>query len=69
MPNMDGIQAGEIIKNSNPNIAIVALTANVMAHDIDQYKQAGFDHCLGKSIDVHEIYSLIQKILTNSLPQ
>lgn len=61
MPNMDGIQACQIIKNTNPNIPIVALTANVMAQDVDKYKRAGFDHCLGKPIDMHEIYSVIQK--------
>ncbi|PKG81407.1 hypothetical protein CXF85_18220 [Colwellia sp. 75C3] len=61
MPNMDGVQACEIIKNSHPNIPVIALTANVMTRDIDKYKQAGFDHCLGKPIDVDEIYTLIQK--------
>jgi PAS domain S-box-containing protein len=68
MPNMDGIQACEIIKSTHPNIPIIALTANVMAHDIDKYNQAGFDHCLGKPVDVQEIYTLIQNKLTDSLP-
>jgi PAS domain S-box-containing protein len=65
MPNMDGIQACEIIKSTHPDIPIIALTANVMAHDIDKYKQAGFDHCLGKPVDVHEIYTLIQNTITD----
>lgn len=67
MPNMDGIQACEIIKNSHPNIPIIALTANVMTHDIDKYKQVGFDHCLGKPVDVNEVYTLIQKFLEDSI--
>jgi PAS domain S-box-containing protein len=67
MPYMDGIQACKLIKNLYPNIPIVALTANVMAHDVAQYKQAGFDHCLGKPIDVHEIYTLIQDMLTKTV--
>ena len=66
MPNMDGVQACEIIKNIHPNIPIIALTANVMAHDVDKYKQVGFDHCLGKPIDVNEIYTLMQSILSHS---
>jgi signal transduction histidine kinase len=66
MPNMDGVEACKAIKKSNPNIPIIALTANVMAHDIKKYKQAGFDDCLGKPIDVQEIYTLLQKFLTSA---
>jgi PAS domain S-box-containing protein len=65
MPNMDGVQACEVLKNTYPDIPIIALTANVMKRDIDKYKQAGFDHCLGKPIDVNEIYSLLQSLLSH----
>ena len=61
MPNMDGIQACEMIKNTNPDIPIIALTANVMTHDIKTYKRVGFEHYLSKPIDLNEIYTLIQK--------
>lgn len=61
MPNMDGVQACEIIKQSNPDIPIIALTANIMTEDIKKYKLAGFDHCLGKPIDINEIYTLLEK--------
>jgi PAS domain S-box-containing protein len=67
MPNMDGVQACGILKNSHPNIPIVALTANIMKQDVVKYKQAGFDHCLGKPIDVNEIYTVIQNFLTHSV--
>jgi signal transduction histidine kinase/CheY-like chemotaxis protein len=66
MPNMDGIQACEAIKKTHPTLPIIALTANVMANDIEKYQQAGFDHCLGKPLDVNEFYMLIQQFLTNS---
>jgi PAS domain S-box-containing protein len=65
MPNMDGIQACEIIKKMHPNIPIIALTANVMADDMDKYKRVGFDHCLAKPMDVNQIYIRLQNILTN----
>jgi len=65
MPNMDGVQACEVLKNTYPNIPIIALTANIMKRDIDKYKQAGFDHCLGKPIDVNKIYSLLQSLLSH----
>ena len=60
MPNMDGIQACEILKSTYPNVRIIALTANVMAQDIKKYKQVGFDHYLGKPVNVDELYTLIQ---------
>ncbi|MCP4323035.1 MAG: response regulator [Alteromonadales bacterium] len=63
MPNMDGVQACEIIKVTYPNIPIFALTANIMKDDIIKYKQVGFDYCLGKPIDVNEVYRLIQSVL------
>mgnify|MGYP000305890012 CR=1 FL=1 len=66
MPNMDGIQACEIIKDLHPGIPIIALTANVMAHDIEKYKQTGFDHCLGKPVNLQEVYALLQQLLTHS---
>jgi CheY-like chemotaxis protein/two-component sensor histidine kinase len=66
MPNMDGIHACKIIKDLHPDIPIIALTANVMAHDIEKYTRAGFDHCLGKPVDVQKVYKLIQQILTRS---
>jgi PAS domain S-box-containing protein len=64
MPNMDGVQACEIIKQSNPDIPIIALTANIMTEDIKKYKLAGFDHCLGKPIDINKIYTLLEKYST-----
>lgn len=66
MPKMDGIQACEIIKNTSPEIPIIALTANVMSHDIKKYNQSGFDHCLGKPVDVNELYLIIQTHLNTS---
>ena len=66
MPNMDGIQACEIIKDLHPSLPIIALTANVMAHDIEKYKQTGFDHCLGKPVNLQEVYALLQQLLDHS---
>ncbi len=37
MPVMDGIEACKIIKESMPNLTIIALTANVMREDVDRY--------------------------------
>jgi len=63
MPNMDGVRACTIIKERFGGIPIFALTANVMSHDVERYKEVGFDECLGKPIDVAEVYRLLQKQL------
>lgn len=66
MPNMDGIQACEIIKSTNPHIPIIALTANVMSNDVEKYTQVGFDYHLAKPVEVNEIYKVIEKVLSKS---
>lgn len=66
MPNLDGSQACEIIKSTKPNIPIIALTANVMTRDVENYKRSGFDFCLGKPLDVNEVYTLLDTFLKNT---
>lgn len=54
MPEMDGLQATEVIRN-HPQIAhipVVALTANVMEGDRDRSLNAGCNGYIGKPIDV-----------------
>lgn len=63
MPNMDGVRACSIIKEQFEGIPIFALTANVMSHDVEKYREVGFDECLGKPIDVSEVYQLLKKQL------
>ncbi|MGS2720727.1 ATP-binding protein [Paraglaciecola aestuariivivens] len=67
MPNMDGMQACEIIKSLHPDLPIVALTANVMSQDIDKYQQIGFDHCLGKPVNVADVFHVLNQF-TQSKP-
>lgn len=45
-------------------VTTIALTANVMAHDIDQLKQAGFDGLIGKPIMDDVFPELVNRILT-----
>ena len=37
MPVMDGVEAYKLIKQVNPTIPVIAVTANAMAHDIEHY--------------------------------
>jgi signal transduction histidine kinase/CheY-like chemotaxis protein len=62
MPNMDGLAATAEIRrieraDTRPATPIVALTANVMRHQIDQYRAAGMDGHVAKPI---ELAALVQ---------
>jgi len=59
MPVMDGIQATRIIRQTNPDLPIIALTANVMQGDIEEFTAAGMNDYLGKPL----VYDELNKIL------
>lgn len=56
MPEMDGRQACQIIKEKHPLLPIIALTANVMVDDVKQYAIDGFEGHIGKPININELY-------------
>jgi len=53
MPEMDGMQATQAIRNDPKYVSlpIVALTANAMENDLRQYLAAGMNDCIAKPID------------------
>ena len=66
MPNMDGIEATQHIRQSglpHHNIPIIALTANVIKEDIEHYLQSGMNAHISKPIDS----DLLGKALVNYL--
>lgn len=68
MPEMDGLEATQIIRNSKLDyngISIVALTASIMKEDHDRCIQAGIDEVAGKPIDFHALFQLME----NTVPQ
>lgn len=56
MPEMDGKEAFRLIRQVDPLIPILALTANVMSQDIEEYKSLGFTGHLGKPFDIKNLY-------------
>jgi PAS domain S-box-containing protein len=50
MPVMDGLQAREMMDQIGVAAPIIALTANAMKHEVDHYKEVGFDDYLAKPI-------------------
>jgi signal transduction histidine kinase/CheY-like chemotaxis protein len=67
MPEMNGVQATQhirsVFKNPYNAVKIIAMTANVMKEDVQQYLEAGMDEYVGKpfttEILVHKMISVI----------
>ncbi|GFD86876.1 hypothetical protein KUL150_29350 [Alteromonas sp. KUL150] len=60
MPIMDGKKACQFIKQRYGRARIIALTANVMEQDVQDYQKIGFEGHLGKPIEVCALYSLLE---------
>lgn len=65
MPEMDGLQACSIIREANPLVPIVALTANVMQDDVISYSAKGFTDHLGKPVELTTLYTKLTEYLTH----
>ena len=63
MPNMDGYEATKIIKAQYPHIPIIALTANLVGHDIHHFIEKGFDNALPKPYEISDLYTTIKQHL------
>jgi len=63
MPVMGGLEATQMLRHAAYDGPIIALTANVMKHDIDTYLNAGCDKALAKPIDKGELESVLVKYL------
>jgi PAS domain S-box-containing protein len=68
MPEMDGIAATQMIRNETSDvlqhdIPIVAMTANAMKGDMDQYLQAGMNDYLSKPVEPRMLAEVLEKWL------
>ncbi|MEK6659156.1 MAG: ATP-binding protein, partial [Campylobacterota bacterium] len=61
MPVMSGYEATKIIRESDKEIPIVALTAAAMIEDKQKAMDAGMNDHLGKPIDMNELYKTVAK--------
>lgn len=64
MPTMDGYEASRIIRQSNTEIPIIALTANAMVQDIENAKNAGMNEHLNKPIEVNKLFQVLLKYIS-----
>ncbi|MEO5571360.1 MAG: ATP-binding protein [Bacteroidia bacterium] len=64
MPKMSGIEAlKEIREKLRSTIPVIAMTANVMQHDLDRYLKAGFNDCITKPFKENELAEKILGVL------
>ncbi|WP_232003181.1 ATP-binding protein [Pseudoalteromonas piscicida] len=66
MPEMDGVEACKRLKNKDPNIPIIALTANAFPEDRALYERVGFDGYVAKPIEQLELINTIATVLAHS---
>ncbi|WP_331086349.1 ATP-binding protein [Phenylobacterium sp.] len=67
MPRMDGLTATRTIRAreaelGRPRTPIIALTANAMSHQVEEYLAAGMDGFVPKPIDLRALYEAIQAV-------
>jgi signal transduction histidine kinase/CheY-like chemotaxis protein len=68
MPNMDGPTAARLIRekeraSGRRRTPIVALTANVMEHQLDAYRAVGIDSVVAKPIEAARLFEAIEESL------
>jgi CheY-like chemotaxis protein len=64
MPVMDGLEASAKILELETGVPVVAMTANIMAHDMEIYGMSGMRDCIGKPFTSQELWHCLMKYLT-----
>ena len=70
MPVMDGLTAAGLIRaeesaTGRARTPIVALTANVMSHQLDDYRVAGMDEVVAKPIEVASLLRAMAAVMVD----
>ncbi|HYE45507.1 MAG TPA: ATP-binding protein [Caulobacter sp.] len=71
MPVMDGVEATQTIRAEErrqalPRTPILALTANAMTYQVEQYLEAGMDGHVSKPIELQRLYVAIEHALAGA---
>ncbi|MFP4023285.1 MAG: ABC transporter substrate binding protein [Thiohalospira sp.] len=66
LPMMDGLEATNIIKQANPNLPVIAQTANAMEDDREKIINAGCDDYIAKPINKYDLLEKIDNFLKDS---
>ena len=63
MPVMDGVEAAGKIMELGTGTPVVALTANIMSSELEEYKKHGMYDCLAKPFTKNELWHILLKYL------
>ena len=63
MPEMDGIEAVKILRDSGYTGPIIALTANALGGQSEIFLKNGFDGFISKPIDIQQLDSVLNKFI------
>ncbi len=63
MPDMDGTEATKLIKQHNPQVPIVAITADILANENNALYNNGFNGLISKPIDEEKLIECLNKFL------
>lgn len=63
LPKLNGIQVTQIIRESDPDIPIIATTANVFDEDKEACEAAGCTGFVSKPINFPELFELLKEYL------
>ncbi len=65
LPGIDGYEIVEILKQDpmTKHIPVIALSANVLSHDIEKGKKAGFDFYLTKPLNLAQLVTVCNQLL------
>jgi CheY-like chemotaxis protein len=71
MPVMDGVEAARTIRAAEEleqrrRTPIVAVTANALTHQVEEYLSAGMDGHIAKPIEVSKLYDAIEGAVANT---
>jgi DNA-binding NarL/FixJ family response regulator len=61
LPGIDGVQATKAVRDADPNVAVVCLTASANLREVDALYEAGAVACLSKDQELDEIVEAIRR--------
>jgi len=64
LPNINGFEATSVIKDINPSVPVIAVTAYVHSQSIYDSQNCGCDDFISKPFEINHLISVVQKNLT-----
>jgi two-component system response regulator DesR len=61
LPGIDGVQATKAVREADPDVAVVCLTASANLREVDALFEAGAVACLSKDQELDEIVDAIRR--------